>query len=170
VTGAGSSSAVPAEVVHLATEIDYLDADANLADTVQDMTNTARGKGFAGKKALIREVGSAPEAHLVVEVVSRRARKEPLTVRATHFWVLYAVSLGGKVDSKQRRSIDWSHLPWREGLQTQVLHAYAAKEPFWKVEVYGEQRWANAGYEAVQVLDRFIDDNYEALTGKGGGK
>jgi hypothetical protein len=137
-----------------------------LRDSAQDIIDSLAGKGIAGHKENVITVPTAEEADLVVEVVGRRSEKTmPTQIRDDQYFVSFTIAAGGKMDPARLALIprNWRLKKW--GYPGWKLQSYSPEAPYWRFETYGDQRWSNAGNVASVLIEKFIEENYDALTG-----
>jgi hypothetical protein len=143
-----------------------------LADSVKDITESFQGKGLAGRKERIALVGSPGEADLVVEVAARRSGKTlPTQFKADRCFILFTVGAGGRMSPKRFGKVPADYRLKKLGYSTWKIAGPRPDKPVFYFESYNgggnefgcQGAAANAASAAV---DKFIEDNYAALTGK----
>jgi hypothetical protein len=163
------------EEAEAVAEADYeyrkIDTKA-IGDAVEDLQRAAQGKGMqAGKKDRINVVGSLAEADLAVSVLARRSQKQLGAVVPSDCWVLFSIGAGGKLPAERFAKIPVSYRARKFGLSAWKIASPSGERP-----VFVFEGWNGGGSSigchgaaansASGLIDKFIEDNYAALTGK----
>jgi hypothetical protein len=141
-------------------------------DAVEDVTRAAQGKGLqAGKKDRIEVVGSAAEADLAISVLARRSQKQLGAVVPSDCWVLFTIGPGGKLPAARFAKVPVAYRARKFGLSAWKIASPGPDKP-----VFTFEGWNGGGSSigchgaasnaAAGLIDKFIEDNYAALTGK----
>lgn len=141
-----------------------------IADAVEDMRGATQGKGLqAGKKDRIAPAASAAEAHLVVEVMARRQKKQFGAVVPSDCWVLFTLGPGGKANAASFAKIPPTYRPRKF-----FMSAWKIASPTPEKPVFTFEGWNGGGTpfgchgaaanSAAGLIDKFIEDNHAVLT------
>ena len=134
-------------------------------DSVQDVIESIRGKGMAGRKERVELTSSAEEADLVVEVRARRSGKTlPTQFKPDRCYVLFSLGPGGKVDPERFARVPASYRPGKWNAAVYRLASPKPESPAFLFESYnggGSEFgcWGAAGNAAASAIDKFIQDN-----------
>jgi hypothetical protein len=143
-----------------------------LADSVKDLTESFQGKGLAGRKERIALVGSPGEADLVVEVAARRSGKTlPTQFKADRCFILFTVGAGGRMGPDRFGKVPADYRIKKLAYSTWKIAGPRPDKPVFYFESYngGGNEFGCQGAAAnaaAAAVDKFIEDNYAALTGK----
>lgn len=148
--------------------LEYVSVDPKgVEDSAQDVRESLAGKGLVGVKENVRIVTDPDEADLVVEVVGRRSEKTlPTQLRADLYYVAIRISAGGKMDPKRLAAVPAKWSGSKFGRPVSKLHTATEAEPWLTLDVFGEQRWANAGNNAAGVVSDYIRAHSAILAGQ----
>jgi hypothetical protein len=139
-------------------------------DSVQDVIESVRGKGLAGRKERVELVSSADEADLVVEVRARRSGKTlPTQIKADRCYVLFTLGPGGRLDAEHFARVPANYRPGKFGAAVYRLASPKPDSPVFLFESYnggGSEFGCHgaAGNAAATAIDKFIQDNGALLT------
>ena len=139
-------------------------------DSVQDVIESIRGKGLAGRKERVALVSSAEEADLVVEVRARRSGKTlPTQIKADRCYVLFTLGPGAKLDAERFAKVPANYRPGKFGAAVYRLASPKPDNPVFLFESYnggGSEFGCHgaAGNAAATAIDKFIQDNGALLT------
>ena len=143
-----------------------------IGDAVEDVTRAAQGKGMqAGKKDRIAVVGSLAEADLAVSILARRSQKQLGAVVPSDCWVLFSVGPGGKLPPERFAKVPVTYRARKFGLYAWKIASPSKEKPVFVFEGWNGGQSSigchgGAANAASGLIDKFIEDNYAALTGK----
>ena len=143
-----------------------------LSDAVENLVGAFQGKGMAGKKDWVALVPSAAEADLVVEVAARRAGKTlPTQLKADRCFLLFTVGRGEKLEAARFAKVPADYRAKKFGLYAWKIASPRPDRPVFYFESYngGGNEFGchgQAANQATVLVNKFVEDNYAALTGK----
>jgi hypothetical protein len=137
---------------------------ASLTDTVGDVKDALAGKGIAFKREHVVVASSREEAQLVVEVDGRRSdRKWSLNPADDDFYVRVRISRGPKLSEAQFAAVPAMYRFRIAGQDIMRLGVANASTPYWRFESHAMVTWRAAGSGVANLLDDFINRNYDAM-------
>jgi hypothetical protein len=146
-----------------------------IKDAVDDIVKSVQGKGTAGRKDRVVLASSAADAHLVLEVLARRAQKVlPTDLKPEWCYVYFSIGPGGKTAPAQFAKVPHEYRI-RKGFGWGIykIAGPSDAEPVFRFEsnnLMTSGAWGSFGCfgsaanAASAAVDKFIDDNYAALT------
>jgi hypothetical protein len=146
-----------------------------IKDAVDDIVKSVKGKGTAGRKDRVALASSAADAHLVLEVLARRSEKTlPTQLKPDWCYVYFSIGPGGKTDPAQFARVPREYRI-RKGFGWGIykIAGPSEAEPVFRFEsnnLMTSGSWGSFGCfgtaanAASAAVDKFIDDNYAALT------
>jgi hypothetical protein len=146
-----------------------------IEDSVEDIVESFKGKGTAGRKDRISLAPSAAEADLVLEVLARRAEKTlPTQLKPDWCYVFFSVGPGGKVDADRFAKVPATYRI-RKGFGWGIykIAGPSAETPVFRFETNNQMTsgawgsfgcWGTAANAASAAVDKFVEDNHAALT------
>jgi hypothetical protein len=139
-------------------------------DSVEDVIESIRGKGLAGRKERVDLASSVEDADLVVEVRARRSGKTlPTQFKPDRCYVLFSLGPGGKVDAEHFARVPANYRPGTWGAAVYRLASPKPESPVFVFESYnggGNEFgcWGAAGNAAASAINKFVQDNAALLT------
>jgi hypothetical protein len=133
-------------------------AAKDLADSVQNVKESLRGKGLAGRKEYVALLDGCEAAAIVLEVAGRMGGSR---IVVSDKFLLFTLRPGPKLPEGAFSSVpaDWGwsfeHFAW--------THRYKDDAPFFQFEAWDDQRWRDVANWVSAHLDHFVKDNYDAL-------
>jgi hypothetical protein len=147
------------------TEWDYRHTKPDsLTSTVEDVKEALVGKGIASKREHVIVASSKEEAQLVVEIDGRRSdRKFNLNPADDDFFVRVRISRGPKLSDAQFAAVPPMYRFRAAGQDIMRLGNAGPTTPYWRFESHGMITWRAAGAGVANLLDDFINRNYDAM-------
>jgi uncharacterized protein (DUF1330 family) len=128
-----------------------------LEDSVENIVNSFGGKGLARKKHHIEVVGSADEAHLVLEVVGRTGGAK--FVRSPKY--MNVVLRGGALLPKGAlEKLPWF---WDDEIDVAPIHAATPEEPYIQFQSWSMERWRDVANGTSWVVNYLAKEHYDQL-------
>jgi hypothetical protein len=136
----------------------------SLSDSVQDVKDALVGKGIAAKREHIALASSREDAQLVVEIDGRRSdRKWTLNPADDDFYVRVRISRGPKLPEAQFAAVPPMYRYRTAGVDIMRLGIAGPSTPYWRFESHGMMSWHMAGSGVANLVDDFINRNYDAM-------
>lgn len=133
----------------------------DLQDSVQDIVESLENKHTAGYSKNVTVVSSAEDAHLLVEVIVRRAPivTSYLGAESMTYVVCFRIVSGGKLDPASFGKIPPAWYPMEFSTSATMLKKYSSDNPYFTFETSSPARWHNDGSEAATLIFDFIKEN-----------
>jgi len=142
-------------------ELEYLGGiQKDVDDSLEDIQRAIAGKGLPKEKKLTQLVESQEKAHLVVEILCRRQKKNNWSLTGRDYVIAIKLSPGKALSSSPFDEI----IPESgAGRQVLMVHAFREEEPYWILECVSNDRWSNAANAVAGTVNEFIKDNQKVL-------
>jgi hypothetical protein len=128
----------------------------DLAGSVEDVKLAVEGAGIRGRRKHLVLVNSAADAHLIVEIRSRRSAFGMPALFGRNYTVLYAVKPGSKITAARFAATRGDGSAGRAG-------AAAQDAPELLLEASGKGSWKLAGAIAATQVDTLAKKHTERL-------
>jgi hypothetical protein len=136
----------------------------SLTDSVADVKDAFVGKGIAMKREHIVVASSREEAQLLVEIDGRRSdRKWNLNPADDDYYVRVRISRGPKLSEAQFAAVPPMYRYRVGGQDIMRLGIAGPSAPYWRFESHAMVTWRAAGAGVANLLDDFINQNYEPM-------
>lgn len=147
-------------------ESDYASASLQtLADSARDLSKGA--EPFGG--GLLRVVGRAEEADLVVEVMGQHSSKSEFGIAYDNqFGFILRLSAGGKLAEGRLHGavVRWPEDEEQNIVVVKELHGYSDAEPYWLLRIRGGGGFGQLANWSIGILADFVRLNGSLFAGR----